>query len=149
MATRSSVLAWKIPGTAEAGRLQSMGSHRVRHNWSDLAVAAAAGQKLSLKGRVIIWRWCRVLLPHPKVPRFQCEGLPKAHTASLSASDLSGTVGSIASCGPSAELLAQQPTKTRERFKPFLWKIIQIRGFVYCKPICSIWLMQVLNNIRI
>lgn len=38
----------------------------------------------------------------------QHEGLPKAHTASLSASDLSGTVGSAASCGPSAEQLAQQ-----------------------------------------
>ena len=41
MATHSSVLAWRIPGTGEPGRLPSMGSHRVRHNWSDLAVAAA------------------------------------------------------------------------------------------------------------
>ena len=34
----SSVLAWKIPGTGEPGGLQSMGSHRVRHDWSDLAI---------------------------------------------------------------------------------------------------------------
>ena len=32
MATPSSVLAWRIPGTGEPGRLPSMGSHRVRHN---------------------------------------------------------------------------------------------------------------------
>ena len=32
MATHSSTLAWKIPGTEEPGRLQSMGSQRVRHD---------------------------------------------------------------------------------------------------------------------
>ena len=41
MATHSSVLAWRIPGTGEPGGLSSMGSHRVRHDWSDLAAAAA------------------------------------------------------------------------------------------------------------
>ena len=40
MATHSSVLAWRIPGMGEPGRLLSMGSHRVGHNWSDLAAAA-------------------------------------------------------------------------------------------------------------
>ena len=30
-------LAWRIPGTAEPGGLPSMGSHRVGHDWSDLA----------------------------------------------------------------------------------------------------------------
>ena len=39
MATHSSVLAWRIPGTGEPGGLQSMGSHRVGHDWSDLAAA--------------------------------------------------------------------------------------------------------------
>ena len=42
MATHSSVLAWRIPGTGEPGGLPSMGSHRVGHNWSDLAAAAAS-----------------------------------------------------------------------------------------------------------
>ena len=41
MATHSSVLAWRIPGTGEPGGLPSMGSHRVGHNWSNLAAAAA------------------------------------------------------------------------------------------------------------
>ena len=40
MATHCSVLAWRIPGTAEPGGLPSLGSHRVGHDWSDLAAAA-------------------------------------------------------------------------------------------------------------
>ena len=42
MATHSSVLAWRIPGMVEPGGLPSMGSHRVGHDWRDLAAAAAA-----------------------------------------------------------------------------------------------------------
>ena len=37
MAIHSSVLTWRIPGTGEPGGLPSMGSHRARHDWSDLA----------------------------------------------------------------------------------------------------------------
>ena len=37
MATHSSVLAWRIPGTGEPGGLPSLGSHRVGHDRSDLA----------------------------------------------------------------------------------------------------------------
>ena len=40
MATHSSVLAWRIPGTGKPGGLPSMGSHRVGHDGSDLAAAA-------------------------------------------------------------------------------------------------------------
>ena len=42
MATHSGVLAWRIPGMGEPGGLLSMGSHRVGHDCSDLAAAAAA-----------------------------------------------------------------------------------------------------------
>ena len=42
MATHSSVLAWGIAGTGEPGGLLSMGLYRARHDWSDLAAAAAA-----------------------------------------------------------------------------------------------------------
>ena len=45
MVSHSSVLAWRIPGTGEPGGLPSMGSHRVRHDWSDLAAAASPGEK--------------------------------------------------------------------------------------------------------
>ena len=43
MATHSSVLAWEIPWTEESGRLQSMGSQRVRHN----LVTKRVGMQLS------------------------------------------------------------------------------------------------------
>ena len=49
MATHSRILAWRIPGTGEPGGLLSMGSHRVGHDWSDLAVAAAAEEALGDK----------------------------------------------------------------------------------------------------
>ena len=39
MATHSSVFAWRIPGTEEPSGLPSMGSHRVGHDWGDLAAA--------------------------------------------------------------------------------------------------------------
>ena len=61
MATHSSVLAWRIPGTEEPGGLPSMGSHRVRHDWSDLAEAATwwiglgAGQ--GGRKQALGWRW--------------------------------------------------------------------------------------------
>ena len=42
MAAHSSVLAWRIPGTAEPGGLPPVGSHRVGHDWGDLVAAAAA-----------------------------------------------------------------------------------------------------------
>ena len=44
MAAHSSILAWRIPGREEPSGLPSMGSHRVGHDWSDLAAAAAAEQ---------------------------------------------------------------------------------------------------------
>ena len=45
MATHSNVLAWRIPGTGEHSGLPSMGLHRVGHDWSNLAAAAACLKK--------------------------------------------------------------------------------------------------------
>ena len=42
IATHSSILAWRIPWTEEAGGLQSVGFQRVGHDWSDLAAEAVA-----------------------------------------------------------------------------------------------------------
>ena len=56
MATHSSILAWRIPGTVEPGGLPSMRSHRVGHDGRDLAAAAAAGS------------------PMVKAQSFQCRG---------------------------------------------------------------------------
>ena len=59
MATHSSILAWRIPGTGEPGGLLSMGSHRVGHNWSDLAAAVAAAEEIWAKRcRGFESRWC-------------------------------------------------------------------------------------------
>ena len=51
MATHSSVLVWRIPGTAEPGGLLSMGSHRVGHDWRDLAAVA-----VFMKYNRILWK---------------------------------------------------------------------------------------------
>ena len=71
MATHSSVLAWRIPGTAGPGGLLSMGLHRVGHNWSDLAAAAAYGICLSLSDlpHLVWWSldlsvWLQIALFH-------------------------------------------------------------------------------------
>ena len=56
MATQSSVLAWRIPGAAEPGGLPSMGSHRVGHDWSDLA--AAVQVKIQVKDHER-WTWIK------------------------------------------------------------------------------------------
>ena len=62
MATHSSVLAWWIPGMVEPGGLPSMGSHRVGHDWSDLAAVAAAKRKL-LKNSMLS---CRLEFEHSR-----------------------------------------------------------------------------------
>ena len=58
MATHSSVLAWRIPGMGEPGGLLSMGSHRVGHEWHDLAAAAAAAlNRHPGRSRGVTKRW--------------------------------------------------------------------------------------------
>ena len=55
MATHSSVLSWRIPGTGEPGGLLSMGSHKVGHDWSDLAIAIAIVQKPFMLYMDLVW----------------------------------------------------------------------------------------------
>ena len=55
MATYSSVLAWRIPGMGEPGGLPSVGSHRVGHDWSDLAAAAVFNITLIVHQEEIHW----------------------------------------------------------------------------------------------
>ena len=54
MATHSSVLAWRVPGTGEPVGLPSVGSHRVGHDWSDLA--AAVGLAMATHSSALAWR---------------------------------------------------------------------------------------------
>ena len=58
MATHSSVLAWRIPGTGEPGGLPSMGWHKVGHHWSDLAAAMQVNvqkTKIMASGPITSW----------------------------------------------------------------------------------------------
>ena len=48
MATHSSVLAWRIPGTGEPGGLPPVGLHRVGHDWSDLAARMGSRRSKSI-----------------------------------------------------------------------------------------------------
>ena len=88
MATHSSVLAWRIPGTAEPGGLPSMGSHTVRHNWSDLAAAAEKVSSIILNEEklnvILSCLYCKV------------ENRPRM--SALTASIQHGTKGSNQSC---------------------------------------------------
>ena len=61
MATHSSVLAWRIPGTEEPSGLPSMGSHRVGHDWSDLAAAAAVCSILHKEEEKLDYIWRPVI----------------------------------------------------------------------------------------
>ena len=65
MATHSSVLAWRIPGIGEPGGLLSMGSHRVGHDWSDLAAAACYNQMRQNFQSVHSFMWRRQWQPTP------------------------------------------------------------------------------------
>jgi len=88
MATRSSILAWRIPGMGEPGGLPSMGSHRVGHDRSDLAAAA---QDSAFPGSycilIIYSSWgdkpccCRIFLQ--QVGLFLALDCPKATTFQL------------------------------------------------------------------
>ena len=80
MATHSSILAWRIPGTGEPGGLPSMGSHRVGHNWSNVAAATAVAKSCS----TLLWPhglWpSRLLYPWDfpgKNTRVVCHFLPR------------------------------------------------------------------------
>ena len=64
MATHSSVLAWRIPGMGEPGGLPSMGSHRVRHDWSDLTAAAIKKSYFHTKNSAY-----NSFLPHSSLPK--------------------------------------------------------------------------------
>ena len=67
MATHSSILAWRIPGTGEPSGLPSVGSHRVGHDWSNVAAASTATFKSQLphvyyhvRIESPVYVWCRI-----------------------------------------------------------------------------------------
>ena len=98
MATHSSVLAWRIPGTGEPGGLPSVGSHRVGHDWSDLAAAAAAAT-LPLCFRTLFWQshgYAFMLTKYNRIWRWglfsQCQLSPSLDYSQLGDGSLSESV---------------------------------------------------------
>ena len=92
MATHSSVLAWRIPGTGEPDGLPSMGSHRVGHDWSDLAAAAALVRK-----KVKVNSLSRVRLCSP--PGFSVHGILQARIVEWVAISFSRSNPGLPHCG--------------------------------------------------
>ena len=62
MATHSSILAWRTPRTEEPGELQSMGSHKVRPDWSDLACTQYRTRYLKLDDLKTTETFCLIVL---------------------------------------------------------------------------------------
>ena len=87
MATHSSVLAWRIPGTAEPDGLPSMGSHRVGHDWSDLAAAEKASSIILNEEKLNVILSC-----------LYCKVENRPRVSALTASIQHGTKGSNQSC---------------------------------------------------
>ena len=67
MVTHSSILAWRIPWTEEPGGLLSIASHRVGHDWGDLACMHALEKEMATHSSIVAWR-----IPGTEEPR----GLP-------------------------------------------------------------------------
>ena len=72
MATHSSILAWRIPGTGEPGGLLSMGSHRVGDDWSDLAAAAATYLKFFIFSDGKVRQSGDIWLFRSRIPKVLC-----------------------------------------------------------------------------
>ena len=85
MATQSSDLPWRIPGTAEPSGLLSMGSHRVEHNWRDSSSSSSSSilEIRRQKIRQVKQQWLYNLqdlnshdMAAPTIPAALLEGLP-------------------------------------------------------------------------
>ena len=103
MATHSSVLAWRIPGMGESGGLPSMGSHRVGHDWSNLAASAACYTKIY---NVINQLYYNLLKRPNKNTKIQCINLM-----------------SLIMWEPKQSLLSQTIVVTLDLFSGSLWRI--------------------------
>ena len=123
MATYSSVLVWRIPGMGEPGGLPSMGSHRVGHDWVDLAAVAAADidEEVMLcrrnKAQSHQERHLPLALESKSIAQWSCEGqVIKGHM------------------GQALNLRALVSTNTNETFNTFqsYWKCKRIEGSKSC-----------------
>ena len=99
MVTHSSVLAWRIPGMGKPDWLPSLGSHRVRHDWSDLAAAAAIfihTDHLLYMYLMCLFRISQMSQPALNIPCKQCFFPPFSRSVNSSIT-LAKTCGSVQS----------------------------------------------------
>ena len=139
MATHFSVLAWRVPGTGEPGGLPSMGSHRVGHDWSDLA----AREKLTH----ILWRSTPCCVPLCDPMDYTVHGILQARILECVAIPFSRGSSQprnrIQVSGLQVDSLpAEPPGKPSNLLNGFLMKTIKTN----CKRItqCSISILELL-----
>ena len=101
MATHSSIFAWRILWTEEPGALLSMGSHRVRHNWSNLSCMHALEKEMATHSSILAWR-----IPGTEEPG----GLPSmgSHRVGHDWSNLAVAAADCRLQGPSVHGIFQQ-----------------------------------------
>ena len=112
MATPSSVLAWRIPGTVESGGLPSMGSHRVRHYRIELAAEVAEKKKSLFFSYQIL-----LFLPSKYIQNLSLFSQPQGYQASTSNSLTKAIVNSfLSTCSlflnPVQSITAEQAERT-------------------------------------
>ena len=119
MATHSSILAWRIPGTEEPGGLPSVGSHRVGHRWSNLEAAAAVTSRTAVD---------RKEAGSGKSPIWLSDSRPSAQFSSVWQAE----------CGSSANITVRPRTR-REGLASLFFQLLPSRGptahhFLYILP---------------
>ena len=101
MATHSNVLAWRIPQTEEPGRLQSMGSQGVGHDWAtSLSLFLSHGYGAPVKLAMVPWLWVLAVNSCPLAQSYRvitsksssATGLPSNRTTSLTLNSCSHSV---------------------------------------------------------
>ena len=135
MATHSSVLAWRIPGMGDPGRLQSLGSHRVRHNWSDLAAAAAGLQADSLPTELFTTPWNKVSTHLHSQLLIETNWCPQVKSSCRSVSFYHSF-----QLLPLSSLFLDNSTPTetpRPQGRSLSPKYFKTQGFLFCFPVAS------------
>ena len=136
MATHFNVLAWRIPRTGEPGGLLSLGSHRVGHDWSDLAAAASACLQASSFVSSILSKGGRSV-SHPILSRSSRPCLVKlAQGCSSSPSSLCKCLWNLGGVGIYSST-AVGPTPRQD----IIWREIVVVGFMDNPLLYLPWVM--------